>query len=99
MLSPPKQHGIDPQGVGGSITGLSEDVTDRTRRDSGLSHPDLWIRYFALGGMSTPAEVETYLRYGVAPSSHDHDILAQALNERFSELGRNHPVHYAGAAL
>lgn len=78
-------------------TGPAKNVSDETRRDAGLSAPDLWLRYFGLGGMSTPAEVESYLRGGVAPSAHDHDVLAQALNERFAELGRNHPVQYAEA--
>ena len=28
------------------------------------------------------------------PSAHDHDLIAHALNERFVELGGNHPVAY-----
>jgi hypothetical protein len=44
--------------------------------------------------MSTGFDVEAFL-YGVlAPSDHDHDVIAQALNERFAELGGNHPVPY-----
>ena len=74
-----------------------KDVSDETRRDADLSDPELWLRYFSLGGMSTPAEVESYLHMDIAPSVHDHDVLAQALNERFSELGRNHPVGYSGS--
>lgn len=72
-------------------------VSDQTRYDAGLSDPDLYLRYFALGGMGTPAQVRSYLTDDALPSSHDHDVLAQALNERFSELGRNHPVGYARA--
>lgn len=79
------------------MTGAAKTVSDETRRDAGLSAPDLWLRYFELGGMSTPDQVESYLRRGVAPSDRDHDVLAQALNERFTELGRNHPVRYAKA--
>jgi DNA-binding SARP family transcriptional activator len=78
------------------VTDQPRIVSDETRRHAGLSDTDLWIRYFELGGMSTSAEVESYLRRAVAPSDHDHDLLAHALNERFSELGRNHPVQYAG---
>ena len=77
--------------------GQQKNVSDRTRRDARLSDPSLWLRYFELGGMSTPDEVGAYLRRGVVPSAHDHDVLAQALNERFSELGGDHPVAYAGA--
>lgn len=48
-------------------------------------------------GCGTPVEVESYLRGTAVPSDRDHDVLAQALNERFSDLDRNHPVPYAGA--
>ena len=35
--------------------------------------------------------------YGlVLPETRDHDVIAHALNERFSELGMNHPVPYLG---
>lgn len=60
-----------------------------------MSEADLWRRYVELGGMSTSEEVESILRSEVAPAPHDHDVLAHALNERFTELGRNHPVRYA----
>jgi len=30
----------------------------------------------------------------LAPSAHDHDLIAHALNERFTELGGDHPVPY-----
>jgi len=73
-------------------------VSDEARRDAGLSDPDLWLRYFELGGMSSPSRLEAYLRGAVVPSDHDHDLVAHALNERFSELGRNHPIRYAGGA-
>ena len=51
------------------------------------------MRYFELGGMSTGFELEGFL-YGFVRQSHDHDVIAHAINERFSELGRNHPVAY-----
>jgi hypothetical protein len=71
------------------------DVLDRFRRDAGLSHGELWLRYFELGGMSNTMELEAFL-YGVLqPSAHDREVIAQALNERFVELGGNHPVPYA----
>lgn len=69
----------------------------QARDDAGLSAPELWRRYVELGGMSSSDEVESILRLEVLPTLHDHDVLAHALNERFSELGRNHPVAYAEA--
>ena len=53
------------------------------------------MRYFELGGMSTGLQLEAYLYGALRPSRHDHDIIAHALNERFVELGGNHPVPYA----
>lgn len=70
-------------------------VTEQARREAGLSAAELWERYVGLGGMSTSDEVDEILRQRVSPTPHDHDLLAHALNERFTELGRNHPVHYA----
>jgi hypothetical protein len=70
------------------------DALDAYRQEAGLSHAELWLRYFELGGMSTGFDVEAFL-YGVlAPSDYDHDVIAQALNERFAELGGDHPVPY-----
>lgn len=67
---------------------------DDARRSAGLSQAELWVRYFELGGMAMPLEVEAYLLGLLVPSSHDHEVLVHALNERFSELDRNHPVPY-----
>jgi hypothetical protein len=39
--------------------------------------------------------VEAFLYGALQPTPHDHDVLAHALNERFVELGGNHPVPYA----
>jgi len=68
---------------------------DEYRRDALLSHDELWFRYFELGGMSTALEVEAFVYGALNPSPHDGDLLAHALNERFVELGGNHPVPYA----
>jgi urocanate hydratase len=64
------------------------------RRECGLSGDELWFRYFGLGGMSTAFQLDAYLHGALEPSDHDHDLIAHALNERFVELGRNHPVPY-----
>jgi hypothetical protein len=68
---------------------------DEYRRDALLSHDELWFRYFELGGMSTAFEVEAFVYGALNPSTHDGDLIAHALNERFVELGGNHPVPYA----
>jgi hypothetical protein len=76
------------------VADAQTDVLDRARRDAGLSHGELWWRYFELGGMSTAVELEAFLYGALQPSVHDHDLVAHALNERFVELGGNHPVPY-----
>jgi hypothetical protein len=71
------------------------DVLDSFRRQADLSHGDLWLRYFQLGGMSTGLQLEAFLYGALEPTQHDHDVIAHALNERFVELGGNHPVPYS----
>jgi predicted DNA-binding ribbon-helix-helix protein len=71
------------------------DELDRFRRKAGLSHGELWFRYFELGGMSTGFELEAFLYGMLSPTAHDHDVIAHAINERFVELGGNHPVGYS----
>jgi hypothetical protein len=60
----------------------------------GLSQEDLWCRYFELGGMASAVDLEAYLAGILEPSAHDHDLIAHALNEFFTERGQNHPVPY-----
>jgi hypothetical protein len=67
---------------------------ERACRDAGLSHDDLWLRYFALGGMRTAFEVEAILYGALIATARDRDLIALALNERFSELGANHAIPY-----
>ena len=71
------------------------DSLDRYRLDAGLSQGDLWMRYFELGGMNNALELEAILCGALRPSAHDREVIAHALNERFVELGRNHPVPYS----
>ena len=73
----------------------STSVLEQARLEVGLSNSDLWFRYFELGGMSTALELEAYLHEALTPTSHDRDLVATALNERFSELGGDHPVPYS----
>ena len=69
--------------------GEPNQTLDAARRDAGLSHGELWQRYFAVGGMRTSFELEAMA------TNLDHDLIAVALNERFSELGANHSIPYS----
>ncbi len=69
-------------------------VLDRARVELGLSEAQLWMHYFALGGMSDEFEMGAYLAGVLRPSAHDHDLIAHALNELFTELGQDHPIPY-----
>lgn len=69
-------------------------VLDRARIELGLSQAQLWLHYFALGGMSDEFEMEAFLVGALRPSPHNHDLIALALNELFSELGLHHPIPY-----
>jgi hypothetical protein len=77
-----------------TVTRRNPDVLDEFRRDARLTRRELWLRYFELGGMSTALEMEAFLYGALVPSAHDYDVIAHALNERFVELGGNHPVPY-----
>ena len=70
------------------------DALNLHRRDALLSHAELWLRYFELGGMSSGLELEAFLLGALLPTIHDHDVIAHALNERFAEMGGDHPVPY-----
>jgi hypothetical protein len=71
------------------------DVLELARREVGLSVADLWMRYFTLGGMSTALEMEAILFGALVANPHNRDVIAVALNERFAELGGDHPVPYS----
>jgi hypothetical protein len=64
-----------------------------------LSLPELWLRYFALGGTATESEVRAHVdgeHEGAFDADGDvqHDTLVQALNERFMELDLHEPLPY-----
>jgi hypothetical protein len=81
-----------------TVADQQPDFFDRFRRDAGLSRGELWLRYFELGGMSSAFQMEAFLYGALTPTDHDHDVIAHALNERFTELGGDHPVPYTGDA-
>jgi len=70
------------------------DTLERFRVVANLSRGELWFRYFELGGMSTGLQVEAFCNGALEPGAHDHNMIVHALNERFVELGGNHPVPY-----
>ena len=71
------------------------DVLEQARQEVGLSVKELWVRYFAVGGMCAPLDMEAVLFGALVASPQDRDLLAVALNERFSELGDDHPIPYS----
>lgn len=71
------------------------DPLEKARRGLGMSVSELWWRYFAIGGMSTELEIEAILYQALIATDGDRDMLSVALNERFSELGGDHPMGYS----
>jgi hypothetical protein len=71
------------------------EVLDNARKELGLSIEDLWWRYFAIGGMATALELEAIIYRALVPSVADCDFIANALNDRFTELGGDHPIPYS----
>jgi len=61
---------------------------------SGMSFNELWLRQVSVGGVAGSLETEAYVLGLLSPDPHQYDILAQALNEHFVELGEDHPVGY-----
>jgi hypothetical protein len=78
------------------LTGAVEEavVLQRAREQSGLAIDELWVRYLALGGTSDLFGVDGYLTGAGGLDRRQHNILVVALNERFMDLGMNHPVPY-----
>jgi len=71
------------------------DQLRQAREELSLPIAELWFRYFTLGGMTTALELEAYLYGALKPEDPDRDLIALALNERFSELGGDHPIPYS----
>jgi hypothetical protein len=42
-----------------------------------------------------PEDIQSFLRGERRIADHDHDVLVQALNERFLQGGDDHPLAYA----
>lgn len=48
-----------------------------------------------MGGTTTPGDLTQVLRGERVISSHEYDLLTQALNDDFTSRGQDHPVPYA----
>lgn len=55
----------------------------------------LWHRAVALDGALSEADVVAVLDGLRVLTAHEHDVLAQALNDHFVVDGGNHPVRYS----
>ena len=71
-------------------------LLDAGRIAAGMSYEELWLAYFALGGLASARTIRSYLLYERPDPVTDaeYDLLAQAINERFLERGQDHPVPY-----
>ena len=67
------------------------------RRRLRLSALTLWMGYFEVGGNGSLTDVTRWLSGAARPSVQDYDLLAQAVNDRFTGLGLDHPVAYSSA--
>jgi hypothetical protein len=70
-------------------------LLEPARARANLTLRELWLNYFSIGGNSDLLEIEAYLSGALMPTDIEYDYIAQALNDRFIELGMNHPVPYA----
>jgi hypothetical protein len=58
----------------------------------GWTASDLWIAAAGIGGSLTRRDVERISTGQRAASPIEHDILVTALNDRFVDLGGDHPL-------
>lgn len=62
---------------------------------SDLGLDELWIRCFGLGGLLGVVELRATLDDERRPTSCEHDVIAQALNEYFLDCGLPRTVIYS----
>jgi hypothetical protein len=63
-------------------------------RDAGWRTEDLWVASVAMGGNLAQRDIERITAGTATLSPGEHDILAAALNDHFTERGEDHPVRY-----
>jgi hypothetical protein len=71
------------------------EILEAARQVAGITNRDLWIRYYAIGGRARPEVLDGYLDSSVVADPAEYDVVAQALNDLFTDRGGNHPVPYA----
>lgn len=74
------------------MTPQPHEILVAAQNQADMSFQDLWLAYVALGGLSSPVELHRILDGEARPSRIDFDVLGQALNEKFLDLGFSHPV-------
>lgn len=62
---------------------------------SDLDVDELWTAYLGLGGSMTQAQLVELMHGQRLVSDHEHDMVAQALNDYFTARGQDHPVAYS----
>jgi hypothetical protein len=67
---------------------------DPFRRELILTREELWVDYVGLGGVAGIDALTGYLAGATELGRLEHNTIAHALNERYVDLGRNHPVPY-----
>ena len=63
-------------------------------RLSGMSYRELWLRHVSVSGTIGEFELEAYVLELLVPDDHQHNLIAQALNEYFLDHGQDLPVGY-----
>lgn len=75
-------------------------MTDNTitlaegQRELQMSDDELWTRCLAIHSDLTPEQIRQHIDDDECPHPREHNIIAQALNDAFVELGQDHPVGY-----
>ena len=75
--------------------GSTDTPLGRACVDAGLSSDDLWLRYFALGGLAMPREMREYISGAREPERTEYAVVVQAINERYMELDRPERLPFA----
>ncbi len=61
----------------------------------GLTVEQLWLDSLGLGGNLEVADVRDFLTGNKGIAELDYDVLVQAANDRFVDIGGDHPLAYA----
>ena len=76
------------------MTAHSADVIRRGLDRAQWNLTDLWIASVGIGGGFTRDQIAHITDGTTDATSLEHDILATALNDHFTDHGQNHPVQY-----